>query len=459
MMLSCCPRRRFYRWLSERYPLINHSIDSHTVPGFDCFYLDMNGIVHNCSHPEDESMKPKNEADMMSKIFNYLDRLFHVVKPQRVCYMAIDGCAPRAKMNQQRARRFRAAQEMQQARAKEQALALADEDYEVKEVFDSNCITPGTPFMVRPSPSHPPSPHHSRPALPPPPPLLELRLTARAALRAQVRLSRNLKFFIAKKVAEDAAWQVPDIIFSGHEVPGEGEHKVMDYIRSQKTQADYPPNLRHCLYGLDADLIMLSLLAHEPHFALLREVVTFGGPTRGHASKADKAGPKKEQFQLLYVAVLREYFDLEFAAAFEGKLPFEGGYDLERVIDDFIFMCYLVGNDFLPPLPTIDIRDGGLDDLIQVYKELLPTFDGYVVLNDSAGPQINAGRFEKMLARLSESERAILMEKEEDLKFMKSKQGGGRGRGRGRGRGGGRGSSRMVRKPRPARKGGAARSG
>eukprot|EP01045_Picozoa_sp_COSAG04_P001637 COSAG04_NODE_56_length_30604_cov_692.571119_8_plen_272_part_00 len=152
-----CPLCRFYRWLSERYPLINHSIDSHTVPGFDCFYLDMNGIVHNCSHPEDESMKPKNEADMMSKIFNYLDRLFHVVKPQRVCYMAIDGCAPRAKMNQQRARRFRAAQEMQQARAKEQALALADEDYEVKEVFDSNCITPGTPFMVRPcSPSHPP---------------------------------------------------------------------------------------------------------------------------------------------------------------------------------------------------------------------------------------------------------------------------------------------------------------
>jgi 5'-3' exoribonuclease 1 len=114
------------------------------------------------------------------------------------------------------------------------------------------------------------------------------------------------------------------------------------------------------IYGLDADLIMLSLLSHEPHFALLREVVTFGAP-RGAKSKADKLH-KKDSFQLLYVAILREYFDMEFSHAVKDKLSFE--YDVERIIDDFVFRCYLVGNDFLPPLPTIDIRDGGLDDLI-----------------------------------------------------------------------------------------------
>lgn len=120
------------------------------------------------------------------------------------------------------------------------------------------------------------------------------------------RLSAQLKYFIAKKVSEDADWRGVEIILSGHEVrglflpsearpvrsrrrlqvPGEGEHKIMEYIRLNKAQPGYNPNMRHCMYGLDADLIMLGLLSHDPHFCLLREEVTFG--PRGGKGKAKR---------------------------------------------------------------------------------------------------------------------------------------------------------------------------
>jgi len=60
----------------------------------------------------------------------------------------------------------------------------------------------------------------------------------------------------------------------------------MDFIRSEKARSDYDPNTRHCLYGLDADLIMLGLTTHEPHFALLREEVRFGKQTQKRYTQA-----------------------------------------------------------------------------------------------------------------------------------------------------------------------------
>lgn len=70
---------------------------------------------------------------------------------------------------------------------------------------------------------------------------------------------------------------------------------------------------------------------------------------------------------------MREYLYLEFK---DLQLPFK--FDFERLIDDFVFLCFFVGNDFLPHLPSLQIREGALDAIMAMYKNSLPSLDGYL---------------------------------------------------------------------------------
>lgn len=116
------------------------------------------------------------------------------------------------------------------------------------------------------------------------------------------------------------------------------------------------------MYGLDADLIMLALASHEPRFCLLREEITFGRELTEDNKRRLGERAEKTKFQLFHISLLREYLDLEFFSA----SPY---YDIERVIDDFVLVCAMVGNDFLPHLPFFDISGGGLAKLFVCYKE------------------------------------------------------------------------------------------
>jgi len=187
------------------------------------------------------------------------------------------------------------------------------------------------------------------------------------------KLTAHLKYFINKKVSEDVDWQGVEVVLSGHEVPGEGEHKIMEYIRLAKAQPSYDPNVRHCLYGLDADLIMLGLLSHDPHFCLLREEVTFGRQNKAAKSKE----LEHQNFYLMHLSVVREYLEYEFQELGKpGVLSFP--FDMERIIDDFILLAFFVGNDFLPNLPGLHINEGALSLQFKLYKEILPKAGGYI---------------------------------------------------------------------------------
>jgi 5'-3' exoribonuclease 1 len=64
------------------------------------------------------------------------------------------------------------------------------------------------------------------------------------------RLSLQLQYFVNKKISEDSNWRDVQVVLSGHEVPGEGEHKVMEYIRLSKAQPDYNPNTRSVMLAI-----------------------------------------------------------------------------------------------------------------------------------------------------------------------------------------------------------------
>ncbi|XP_047471890.1 5'-3' exoribonuclease 1-like isoform X1 [Penaeus chinensis] len=362
---------KFFKWISERYPSLSEVVKDYQIPDFDNLYLDMNGIIHICSHPNDNDPHFRmTEEKMFQDIFHYIEVLFRLVQPKEVFFMAVDGVAPRAKMNQQRSRRFRSAREAVECekKARDRGEVLPSE-----ERFDSNCITPGTEFMVR--------------------------------------LDAQLQYFVTCKISQDKMWQNCKVIYSGHQTPGEGEHKIMEYIRYSKSQPNYNPNTRHCLYGLDADLIMLGLTSHEPHFSLLREEVRFGG------KQDNSRTPTAEEttFHLLHLSLMREYINLEFYDL-RDSLPFK--YNLENIIDDWVLMGFLVGNDFIPHLPHLHINKEALPILYRTYKEVMPTLDGYL----NIGGKLHLGRFEKFMKKLAEFDLENFNDLNADLKYFNSKR-------------------------------------
>eukprot|EP01064_Diplonema_japonicum_P030880 TRINITY_DN5362_c0_g1_i1.p1 TRINITY_DN5362_c0_g1~~TRINITY_DN5362_c0_g1_i1.p1 ORF type:complete len:1314 (+),score=375.55 TRINITY_DN5362_c0_g1_i1:72-4013(+) len=375
---------KFFRYFSERYPCVITSHDGEAPMHFDNLYLDMNGIIHHCSHNNDVDLSKESASsdEMARAMCVYIEKLFDVVRPRKNFLMCVDGVAPRAKMNQQRQRRFRKETDTLEAvqTAKEEGREVIDPE----QVFDSNEITPGTPFMDE--------------------------------------FSKHFKYFIARKLETDESWRGVNVVFSGYDAPGEGEHKIMDFIRKRRMSAGYDPNEKHCLYGLDADLIMLALVSHEPHFVLLREVVKF--ESKKDVEKREelkKKGIEKEslpvadQFVLFHVETFRNYLSIDFAQQDHKMIK---AFDWAPCYNDFVVMCFFVGNDFLPGIPTLNIHEGVMAKMFEIYnKDLLQK--GMFL---TKGKRLNWEAIRIFLRRLGEKELEMVKAREKEEEDYNKRQ-------------------------------------
>ena len=118
---------KMFRWLTDQYPAIMERM-ADGLPAqqkksdVDDLYLDMNGIIHMCTHGNDPEIAETSARDQLVRIFAFTDKVCKIVAPKRTIVLAVDGVAPRAKMNQQRSRRFRSAKEREELRAEIAAL-------------------------------------------------------------------------------------------------------------------------------------------------------------------------------------------------------------------------------------------------------------------------------------------------------------------------------------------------
>lgn len=179
-----------------------------------------------------------------------------------------------------------------------------------EQYFDSNCITPGTSFMDY--------------------------------------LSKYIDWYIRKQLSSNPKWSDLEVVFSNEKVPGEGEHSCIQYIRKYGNKKD-----TFCIHGLDADLIMLSLATHMPKFYILR----------------DDMYDFNNEFFCIDIGDVR--FDLADDLSWESEKFI---FDKKIAINDFILLCFMVGNDFLPHIPSIEIIENGIELIINIYKNVCPYY-------------------------------------------------------------------------------------
>lgn len=334
-------------------------------------FLDFNCAIHPAVKKD-----PTLSLDKMyPAVLTYLESIVKFTDPQEGIYIAIDGVAPRAKMEQQRSRRHKSVKEAKLVREIKKNYGEPTSDPDI----DFNMISPGTEFMT-------------------------------------ILSSKIVQYIKEKKKRE---WRDLEIHFSDSTVPGEGEHKIMDFIRK------HPDLSNVAIYGLDSDLIFLSLLNCPKKTVLVRETMQFGRVvTDDLVPYTYMSIDHLKDCLIKVISPLVSFAELEGIQIFNNfqyevpikpKYSYYRGTDADnfRLIIDYVFCCFLLGNDFIPHMPSLKIREGGLNTVIQAYKIVSWQLGSYLVNEDRIS--IN----QRFLSRLLEA--LALVEDDFLLHYNKSR--------------------------------------
>lgn len=362
--------KSFFSWFKQNYePYIYRVQKGTTIPfDLDNLLIDLNGIFHTSAQKVYKygNFKPKPRMLGGSNQKPFVPPRQNTTNDIKVYE---DSCATIEKLvNMTRpkkrliltidgtAPKSKAMQQKSRRfRAVKEALDKQVSDENIINTFNSNCISPGTKFMDR--------------------------------------LSRYIDWFIRKKISENPDWQHLEVIFSSEKVPGEGEHTCINYIRNHGN-----PSESFCVSALDADLIMLTLgcTFKFPNMYILREDVF--GMGKGYNMEND----------YFYINIGAAKYHLVENMRWESE---EFKYNEEYAINDFIFLCFMVGNDFLPHVPSIEILDDGIEIMLQVYKEVCPSY-GHITrrvndINNNTTIKFNKKAVEILLGTIGNYEKTL----------------------------------------------------
>lgn len=309
---------RYFHVITQTYPGVVKT--DRPVQGCTDFFMDYNGAIHHVANIVLEKLKEQEQdtndltfeeidAKIMQQLWEYTTACIALAKPSRMVHLCIDGVAPVAKLNQQRKRRYLAMFQNKQAKNDGDAKSVVK--------WDRNAISPGTPFMIR------------------------------------------LHAFLRNRIRNYISLDTPTIYLSTAEDPGEGEHKMFARIHA------LPKDASVIIHGLDADLIMLSLMAHRPDIHLMRE------PTGFYSELETKHG-----FLYLDMDGLRRGILEELRMKYNWPNVFTRVDELyddtaRTTIENYVICCFLLGNDFLPHLLTISLHNNGYEKLLYAMRDCL----------------------------------------------------------------------------------------